>query len=339
MKIFSMHRFGLLFLFFIFSCGPTSELEMEDDVYKALNHLSNKECQESIDTLSKHSNERANVLVMETLASSYACRANYNTPDFITTDVPLIGDPLVLGGFTRFTNAGSMDSPTNDGYTDMYTAIQTLLFTGGIPLNKDPTLERRNSAMNDSQVDKINSFLGHTLMEEMGRYLYYYGNSSDTGVKGSGIQVPPNPCIVNYTDISFRNPIEGHNSIKKYLKGVKPGSCDDISGFSGMFGHPRLGDDASGFYTERLCQGVILFNNFYIVMPQVLSKTSTATTFDTVSDIMDALDQAKENLEEALPLGSTLNDILNLENCYKEYKSDSDSLQIYFTLIYETLFL
>jgi hypothetical protein len=337
MKIYSMHRFGVILLLFLLSCGP--ENPADADVYNAMNDLSNKDCQSAIDTLSKYSNERSNIPVMETLAASYACRANYNTPDFVTLDVPIIGDPMVLGGFTRFVNASSMDAPDNDGFTDMYTAIQTLLFAGGISLNKDPTLERREGAMNETQAAKINSFLAYTLMDEMGRYLYYYGNSSSTGGKGSGTQNPPNPCIVNYTNIKFRNPVDGYNDIKKYLKGIKPGSCTDIAGSGGMFGHPKLGDDLAGFQTERMCQGVIIFNNFYEVIPTVLSALAFSTSFSNVSNIMAALDQAKDNLEEALPLGSTLNDILNLKNCYSEYASDSDNLQIYFTLIYETLFL
>ena len=337
MKIYSMHRFGVLFLLFLLSCGP--ENPADDDVYKAMNDLSNKDCQSAIDTLSKYSNDRTNISVMETLAEGYACRANYNSPDFVTFDVPLIGDPMVLGGFTRFGNASSMDAPDNDGYTDMYTATQILLYAGGISLNKDPTLERREAAMSETQAAKINSLLAYTFMDEMGRYLYYYGNSSSTGEKGSGTQTPPNPCIVNYTNIQFRNPVDGYNDIENYLTGIKPGSCTDIAGSNGMFGNPQLGDESGGFQTERMCQGVIIFNNFYEVIPTVLSSVATSTTFRTVSNIMASLDQAKENLEEALPLGSTLNDILNLENCYTEYQNDSDNLQIYFTLIYETLFL
>ncbi|TDJ03732.1 MAG: hypothetical protein E2O68_09485 [Deltaproteobacteria bacterium] len=329
-----MHRFGIFILILLLSCGP--ENPAEDDVYRAMNDLTNKDCQSAIDTLSQYSSERTNILVMETLAAGYACRGDYNTPDFVSIDAPNIGDPLVLGGFTRFTNASSMDAPDNDGYTDMYTAIQTLLFAGGIPLNKDPTVGRRESAMSSSQAAKINSFLAYILMDAMGRYLYYYGNSSSIGVKGSGTQVPPNPCIVNYTNIKFRNSVEGYDDIKKYLKGVKPGSCKDIAGSGGMFGHPQLGDDTVGFNTERMCQGVVILNNFYEVIPSILA---TIPGSPPINDIMTAIETAMQNLEDALPLGSSLNNILNLDNCYQEYENDSDSLQIYFTLIYETLFL
>jgi len=337
MKIFFMHRFGIFILFLLTSCGPDSETEVNNDLYKANNFLTNRDCQSAIDTLSKYSSDRSNVTIMETLASGYCCRANYNTPDLVTFDLPKVGDPMVLGGFTRFNNASSMDAPDNDGYTDMYTAIQNLLYAGGIPTNKDPTVERRANAMSEREADKINSYLSFTIMDQLGRYLFYYGNSSETGVKASGDQ--SNTCIVNYTDVAFRNPVGGTTGIQDYLTTVAPGSCIDIAGSSGMSGHPQLGNETDGFNIDRLCQGVIILNNFLEVVPVVLGDILTTQNYRTVSSIMDDLEKAKENLEGALPEGSTLPDILNLENCKTEYENESDSLQIYFTLMYETLFL
>jgi len=175
-----------LALFFV-GCGADAERKREDAILSGQIFLDKLQCQQAIEVLEEAGRDSLNVVYMKTLASAYACRAGYNTPSFFTDDLPNIS------------NSGSVigSAPDNDSFDDLQTAIDLLLYAGGLDSAKDPTIQRRAIAMKADEAEEVNAYLLFLILDQMGRYFYHYGDADSNGVKG-GRDSGGNECLANY---------------------------------------------------------------------------------------------------------------------------------------------
>lgn len=310
----------LLMVFQFAGCSQSDEDKVRDAILSANIYLNTRQCQEAIAALAEVGMQNTNSEYIQVLASAYACKAGYSEPTFFGNDIALVGDgDSVFGGFTLMTNASSMDAPDNDSYEYMQTAIDTLLYAGGLSLSKDPTSARRAAIFSTMATD-INIQLVFMMMDQLGRYLYYYGDSSATGIKGSGDG--DSECIVNYNNADVLTYLTTHSS----------GECD-----SGDPGHTQLGTTTLNI--ARLCQGVVLLNNILALLPAITAAVSGSDLDDI--DITEELDTYMGFLEGA-GFGATgvanVMSVLSQTKCVADNENDDTFLQAYFAYIFEQLF-
>lgn len=306
------------------SCGDQSESDVERGIHSAISDLTSGSCQRAIDTLNEVGYQKKNIRYLKTYASAYSCRAGYSTPVFFDDDLPLVGDPSPFGGFSRFSTAGTMNQPQEGSYRDLRRAINALLYAGGIPIDVHPTIQERKRLLDDELLKDLHAQLFYLIMNQFGKFLHYYGNSSASGVKGSGGS--SNNCLLNYDmGISYDGV-----TIGDYLNNSSTGACT-----SSEDGHPDMGADGSNLNVERLCEGVIWFNHLVTLIPEVLANTS-GNDFSDISDIQSDLDAALQTF--ATNTGSNVVNMYGQKTCESNYASNDDDLQIFYAVIFETLF-
>ena len=301
------------------SCGQSDSEERAEAILHAQILLSTRQCDSAIKVLEAVGRDNTNAPYLQTLAAAYACRGNYSTPGFFGNDLPSFNTSGGLGGLTTFTTSSSMDSYDNDDYEDLQTAIDILLYAGGLDVTKDPTIARRAAVFSAADVKNINAQLLYMIMVQMGRYLYYYGNADENGLKGQG--TGSNDCLANY-DL-----VDGAVDATLTAAG---GSCTSVADD----GHTDLGTDGN-LNIERMCQGVVLFNNFVVLLPEVISDFS--------GDEFDGLNLADFNAAmaaflAALPGGDDVAEVLSQDRCEGLSNIETD-IQYYFIYIFEVLFL
>ncbi len=334
-------------------CGADAQRQKEDAILSAQISLDNLQCQQAIDALEEVGRDSNDILYMKTLASAYACRASYNTASFFTDDIPLIvNSGSIIGSFTIFSNAPTNDAPDNDAFEDMQTAIDLLLYAGGLDTTKDPTLARRASVMKPEEAEEVNAFLLYMILDQMGRYFYHYGDASVVGVKG-GRDSGKNECLANYrmtyvttnevVDLGIPPGTSIEDTLKTFgLLGLS-GECgsggdDDGDGLEDE-GHPDFGI-VNNLNVKRLCQGVTLWNNFKVILPEVIGNF-TGDDLDNLNGISALLNTQLDYLVEALPLAETY-----VANTLSQTKCETDNnaygrtefLEWFFVFIFEPFF-
>jgi hypothetical protein len=344
-----------LFLILL-GCGADAERKREDAILSGQILLDTLRCQEAIEVLEEVGRDSKNIVYTKTLASAYACRAGYNTPSFFTDDIPKIASSgNIIGGFTNFTNASTNDAPDNDSFEDMQTAIDLLLYAGGFDTAKDPTIQRRATAMKSDEAEEVNAYLLFLILDQLGRYFYHYGDADSSGVKG-GRDDGKNECLANYNSGTYDTDAVVNFGAGDILPGTKmsdvlakihglgiSGECgngaDDDGDAVADEGHPDFGS-ATNLREARLCQGVILWNNFRKILVEVLANV-TSDDFGELDNISAALDTQVGYLETALPLSSTyVTNTLSQTKCVADNNAlgTTEYLEWYFVFIFEALF-
>lgn len=323
LKFFLTLNLCLLFLFS--GCGANNEEEAESAVQGAVSELTRGNCNAAISKIESVPFQSFNIRFVKTYASAYACRAGYSTTRLFIDDLGKIGAPSTLGGFTRFTTSAAMDEPRNDSYMDMLKAIDALLYAGGIPKDRNPTVERRRTRLGDEAgLRDLHAQLLYLSLSQIGKYLYFYGNSSTTGVKGSGGL--GHNCLANYT---MNIPINGGPGTIGTALDAAGAACD--SGETGSLALGAQGD----LNVERMCQGVVLFNNIVELLPVVLGDL-TGDQLDDLSVYLTDIDTAINDFETTA--GFSFVNILSQTECVSTFTTDDTNLQIVFAFIFEGLF-
>lgn len=310
-------------LIFVISCGQTNDEKAENAMVSAENFLTNGDCDGALTKINSIDARPRDARYVKLRATAYACKAGYTTTEFFLDDLTNINvGAEFLSSLATFSSAQEMDSADDRDYANIYTAINTLLFSGNVGSSDNPSASLRIDDFNTQEAEEINSLLMYLLMVELGKYFYYYGNTDSTGVKGGG--TGSNDCLFSYTDGTLGNV----TNIDTVLA-VSGGACNT----SGLTGHPDLTDGTNNIDVDRACEGIVLFNNFRDVIANItlgsitdvdLSGLSTAIdTFFTflLSDITD----------------TTLATVRNLDTCKADFATNTDDLEIYFAYVFETL--
>ncbi len=305
------------------SCGADKEVEIEDAIDKANICLSTSDCECAVEALELLGRQNQNASYMKTLASAYACRTGYTTTNFFSNDLSLIDANNLIGSMTTFSTSASMDAPDNEDYLNLQTAIDILLYAGGLSTSQNTTATKRLAKFSAGDAGDINSQVLFMIMAQLGKYFSYYGNASN-GIKGTGANT--NQCLAAYDDISGIS--------YAFLVSESPGTCNA----GGLVGHPDIGTIASGLNIERMCQGVVLFNNFLDVFPNIIASIG-GTDFDALEGIEAVIDAAKLILTTAHPTASDVLEVTSQTKCEADNAGDDTNLQIYFIYILELLFL
>ena len=235
---------GLMFL--AFGCGLSKEEEVDDAISQAHRLLSANKCAEAIAVLNGVGQQTSNAEWLGVYADAQACLAPWSVVSFFATDLPNMStsQTALVGSLATFQQA-VMTSPSDGAYTNLRAAINTLLFAGGIT---EVSHSNRVDALGLSSANNIGVHALYMMINQIGQFSRYYGNAlSTTGVKGSaGVS----QCYINYTDGDAQLVVSAYPAAN---------NCNSF-----VLGHPQLTASRT-----RLCEGIVLFNNFIDIIANI----------------------------------------------------------------------
>lgn len=315
--------FLIAVLMLSFSCGKSKEQEVKDAVLSANIYLSTRQCQPAIDVLEAMGRQNSSAYYLKTLSSAYACRAGYSTISFFGDDISKTATPSPLGGMTTYkTSVVTTTSPlTNDSnFKDLQTAINILLYAGGIADTTEPTADERAKHFSLNQAGDINSQLAFMMLVQAGKLMKVYADTSAAGVKGGGSG--SNTCFTDYTTTDLL--------VQAYLATGNTGACVTASS-----SHPQLALGVSN-RRKRLCEGTVLLNGILSILPSVLA-TAAGGDLDDISTITTQIEAKKNALEAIDPTFSPTATVLSQTNCENDSDIDEDTLSSYYAVFFESL--
>jgi hypothetical protein len=260
-----MPKWPILFivLIFVFSCGKTTDEETQDVVLNASIELSRGNCQDAIDILEAHGRKTKNAQYLKALSSAYACRAGYSTVTFYADDISKTVTPAPFGGTSLYsTSQVTTQNPFEDDpqVKDLQTAIDILLYAGGIASTTEPTSTERTKYFTTAELADLNAQLLYMMLVQYGKFAYNYGNThATTGVKGTRVGAS-NLCFTSYAHT---------------LVPPTSGTCTVTNSSNSQLDETLLSGTPE-IRKRRLCQGVVLTNGILDLLPALVSSALPA---------------------------------------------------------------
>ena len=315
--------FILLLLFIGGGCSQSTDEKVAEAILSANIHLSSSNCSSAISILEDVGRQNSNASYLKTLASAYACAAGFNELTFFGKD---------LGDFTGLTGASTlstsaMSAADDTQYESLQTAIDILLYAGGIASTKNPPAALRQTHFNSNDAGDINAQLMYMLMAQLGKFSYYYGNTNSLGAKGEGAQ-GSNTCFFDYDNAITFNPAA--TTMAAYLDGLAAGNNCGSAGT----GHNDFNPAATK--VARLCQGVVLLNNFTDIFPDVISSFA-GDNFNVMAGLEVLIDGYKADVINADPDIATILAVQSQARCESENSGTDRYLQLYYAFMYEVM--
>lgn len=270
MKLKCTLLFGLLFS--LASCGASDEQKIKNSIEIANNLLSTRKCDEAIRELESVGQQRSNARWLVTYASAFACKGGFSEPNFFANDLTKLSAnaTAMLGSLTTFTTSAT-DTPFTTEYTNLNTALNILLYPAEMTATSHAL---RLTKLSASDVNNMDAMAIYIILTQLGRYLNYYGDASATGVKGGG--AASNTCIATYTDATA-------------LNATNLGATGSCTNGGGNVGHADIETGVAATRHARLCNGLILFNNFIDIVSNISftgantgSLSGLSATFQTI---------------------------------------------------------
>lgn len=320
----------LILIIFVFSsCGKSTEQKVADAILSATISLSKNDCQPAIDTLEGIGRQNKNARYLKTLASAYACRSGYNTSTFFASDFPDTATPAPLGGTATYsTSSGTFQVPLeyDPDFVDLQTAIDILLYAGGIASTTEPTATERTKYFSTSELGDLNSQLLYMQLVQLGRIIKVYGNASAVGVKGGGSF--GNVCFSDYSNVNLANTVDE-------VLAALPGACTTMNAVGQ--GHSQIKSSVTAATRKRrMCHGVTLLNGFLDSLTAVISSASgDLSTVGTAAKA--AADAAKLVLTGAYVGIGSVTSTMNQTLCEDNAIVPVAEIEAYYAIMFETM--
>lgn len=320
------YTFFIACLMLSVSCGKSKDQEIKDAILGANNYLSQKNCQPAIDLLEGMGRQNTNASYLKVLASAYACKAGYSSVAYAGgpgSDVEKTTMPTPLGGMTTYsTSLVTLTSPlsSDEKFQALQTAIDILLYAGGISSTTEPTSSERAKHFSLNQAGDINTELLFMMMVQAGRMMKVYGNTDIGGVKGNGTTTN-NHCFTDYSGAT----LAVINAVPSL-----PGACKVINN-----PHPELAPTVSAtLLRKRLCQGVVLMNSIIDVLPSVVA-TAGGGSIDDIKDITTNINTYKTLAITYDAAAATTALVMSQANCESDSAITPSTLAAYYALVFE----
>lgn len=305
---------SILLLTLLLSCGASKEEEIDNAIDYAQQLLTDKQCDLAIKELNDVGYQNSNARYLQTYASAYACKAGFSEITFFANDLSKLasGNTTFLPSLTKFSTS-STTSSTADSYTNMFSAINTLLYAGGITASSHAN---RHAVFGTSDTSNIELQALYLLLGQLGKYLYLHGNTDSLGKKGTRDTPETNDCLTDYTTAAAQAAVTAAGAT------ISPCSNADYND-----GHSELKNGAAN-RKKYLCQGTILFNNMlHIIQNLTLGTTSNTGTLGELDDNISALCTAGG-------LGAVCTE-KDQTSC--EANISIQDLELYFIAVFETM--
>lgn len=320
--------FPIIFTLIVCGCGASKDEKTAEAVLSANILLTQGKCSDAIAVLEANGRVNDNSIYLQTLSSAYACLNGYREPSFFANDLSKTNTPSPIGGMALYSNASNMTSATDSDFTNMQKAIDILIYAGGLSTDINPSCSLRSAKFTEAESLDLHTQLLLEVLEQLGRFYRYYGNSSATGVKGSGTDASGNTCFVSYENV----PLDVGVDLTTYLGTGATGACVAIGS-----GHNDFGA-ANAFTTARLCQGVVLMNTLFDLLPNVLGS-STSSDFSVIQTLQTTITSLRTALSTAKVGTSDVLVVTSQSLCESQNAANDDFIQVYYAFIFEPLFL
>lgn len=311
-----------------FSCGRSDSEKTEAAIISANVFLSKGNCQGAIDVMEGNGRQNHNAHYLKVLSSAYACRSGFSVVNFFANDLALTVLPPPFGGTTIYsTSLVTTTSPlqTNPSFSDMQTAINILLYAGGIPTTVEPTSTERLKYFSSDEAADINSQLLFMMFAQLGKYMHVYGNGDPFGKKGAGSG--QNLCFTDYT--------LGVGGITAPLVVLVVNNLQLTCSTATQATHPELASTiVPATRKKRLCQGVVLLNGIFNILPSVIGQLS-----DQGAAITAAAGAATLALQITDPTIGIVSTTINQLSCEDDSNVPVPKLETFFAIMFESIFL
>lgn len=315
----------------LFSCGKSVDEKTASAVLSANIYLSKGNCQSAINVLEANGRVDRDAHYLKVLSSAYACRAGFSAVTFFASDLALTGSPAPLGGTTLYsTSLTTSSSPldSDDSFRDLQTAIDILLYAGGIPATRDPTASERARYFTSDEAGEINSQLLFMMFAQLGKYMHVYGNGDALGKKGAGVPAG-NKCFTSYLEAKIINDPEVNLVLNALPAACVPGAVSS---------HTELATSvAAATRKTRLCQGVVILNGILNTLPSVVASASGQLA--TQGAVIEAAaGGARTALTTAYAAIGDVSSTINQSICEDNTSVPIGNLEIYFAFLFESIF-
>ncbi|MCB9062692.1 MAG: hypothetical protein H6622_14300 [Halobacteriovoraceae bacterium] len=307
------------------------EIKKEDAMIGARFALNDGKCDKALAYLTPYwDNNDADFLTL--VSSSYICKSDFSLLDFYVNDISKISAPEVFRSFATFEVADSMTSSEDESYINLWYALDVLLNAGIPDSTTSPNVANRAQYLTSDEADNINLQLFYVISILLGKFFHFYGDADSTGTKGAGTD---NDCLYTYdTTLS----VSGYADLGTVLDATIGGGVGDAgSCTSAGTGHTSFNNPAKR--VRRLCEGVVLVNNFFDVFTEVAS-VFTGGELSDVTDALNLLELIEPILTTADANAGGLLDIYNMDDCIEANTdvTDDSYLQIYYAFVMERLY-
>ncbi len=316
-----MKRILIAFIILVVASGcgkPDDSTERQMAVEESYILMSRGDCQGAINKLTSVPPSDTDAKYLQAKALAYACRAGYSTVKLFGTDIDKFATaPSFINGLALFSTSSLRDELDDKQFNDMQTAIDTLLYAGGLSSTQQPSSSKRGEVFGTEDLGEIDALLTYMILVQLGMYFQYYGNIDVTGTKGAGAGT--NDCLISYNNAAVDAFLDGN---------VNTGSCNNAADI----GHPDMMDGAEADIS-RACRGIVLFNQLFDVFGGVISAAGSDLLGGGWTDDIEA---AKDALLVAAPGLSILSE-LNYDQCVADAAND-DEIEAFFAYVFETAF-
>lgn len=315
-------RFNLFFIFILlFSCAKTPEQEIISAKKEALYFLTEEECTSAKNILDTVTPDSDDASYHSIYASVYQCYAGLKQLDIID-DLSSLSAPSVSslwGTLAAFGLAQIETTADSTAYSNTMLAINTLLNSDG---GTSPSAANRITVFGEQAAGDMNLQLLLLITVELGKFLKYYGQAGTDGAKGGANGGAG--CLAAYNDATAAN------------------HADDSSACSNP-GTESTSEMATGNvdYVRRLCEGVVLFNNYADVLSNI-SFSSNSSELGDLSDvgalltnmvsIANGLEPAAVSAYESIQSQNACETLANTNATQKNY------LERYFALLLDKVY-
>lgn len=302
-------------LLFVYGCGKNTAEQTAEAIDVALSHLSKYECEKALKVLHEVGMQSDNGIYLQVLASAYACQAGFNEIRFVSDleSIDTSSGSAIFKSLARI-NTSEESEADSPGYTSIKTGINVILnSTAGVPSQESRTAKFGPRKAGDLGVEALILSLVN-----FGKFLRYYGNSNESGTKGS---LGGNTCFINYTDPRAQQIVSGSTT----------GSCNSYDD-----GHPDL-NPATADGRRRMCEGLVLLTNSLDILNNI--DFSESSTLEVLNDVAAQVNQFK-----TIAIGAGLGDIIEMRSqktceTYAGGASQLLDLEYFYALTFEQGFL
>ncbi|OFZ25290.1 MAG: hypothetical protein A2381_18915 [Bdellovibrionales bacterium RIFOXYB1_FULL_37_110] len=319
-----------LILILICACGKSREELIDETIEKANILLTAGNCDLAITILEGIGRQTKNFRYLRTLSSAYACKAGYSESVLFGDDLPNISATSVWGSLSSFTTSTKMTAPTSKSFTNLITAIEIILYAGGgIPSTTEPTVAERSEFIQGAELGDLHTQALYMLISALGMYVYHYG-AADAGLKAG--RSGGDDCFLDYDETITTT--STYATLALYINNLPAdNACRGIVNS----GHPDLTTVAAN--VSRLCDGVFLFNNFRVVLTEVLADLAASVDdLKVLESVKVVLDLQRLALIQAQAGSADVDTVLSRSVCVLENTADTKYIQTYFLYYFDFLF-
>jgi len=309
--------FVILLCVLAIGCSQTKDQQVDQAIDRALSYLSDNRCDSAIGVLTDAGLQLQNGVYLQVLASAYGCKAGFDEVKYLSEDLATLNtNSNQIFGSLASRNYSLETAADSSKYTNVLTGINFLINSDG---GTKPSQVNRDSVYGVRQSGDMAVQTLLLTIVNFGKFLHYYGNVNNAGVKGSGSG--SNTCFLNYTDPRAQTAISLGNS----------GACTTNNS-----GHPDLSFAPANLSKakRRVCEAVVYIANLFDILDHV--DLSTSSTLSKLEDVSTSIDSYR-TAANAAGLGAIL-DLTSQSDCetYLNTPANFNDMEYFFALVFES---